>query len=65
MSLMVCSTFFQFFSLLSAKQHDSICEMCEMTSFSMKSFHFDLNEAAKCLDMPLILLASLSLTRKK
>ena len=24
---------------------------CEMTSFSMMSLHFDLNEAAKCVDI--------------
>ena len=60
---MVCSAFFQFF--LSAKLHFSICEMREMTSFSMKSIHFDLNEAAKCVDMPLTSLASLSRTRTK
>ena len=35
-----------------------------MTSFSMMSFHDDLNEAAKCVDIvPLTLLASLSLLR--
>ena len=31
-----------------------------MTSFSMTSFHVDLNKAAKCVDMLLALLASLS-----
>ena len=39
-----------------AKLHISIC--CEMTSFSMMSFHDDLNEVAKCVDIvPLTLLA--------
>ena len=31
-----------------------------MTSFCMTSLHVDLNEAAKCVDMPLTLLAWLS-----
>ena len=36
-----------------------------MTSFFKTSLHFDLNEATKCVDMPLTFLASLSRTRKK
>ena len=43
---MVCSTFLNFllrdYIFQSAK--------CEITSFSMKSLHVDLNEAAKCVD---------------
>ena len=31
--------------------------MCEMTSFSMTSLHVDLNEAAKCVDIPCVPLA--------
>ena len=53
-----------FISLFSAKPHSSISEMREMKSFSMTSLHADLNEAIKCVDMPLTL-ASLSRTRTK
>ena len=51
-------TFSTFFSFFSAILHISICKMREMTSFSMKSFHFDLNAAARYVDMALTLLAS-------
>ena len=39
--------------------------MREVTSLSMKSLHFDLNEAAKCVEKSLTLLAFLSRTRTK
>ena len=57
---MVYRAFFQRFSLFSTKLRTSIREMSEMTPLPMISLHFDLNEAAKCVDTPPTLLASLS-----
>ena len=54
--------FFQFFLSFNLLNYIvQSAKKCEMTSFSMMSFHVDLNEAAKCVDIiPLTLLASLS-----
>ena len=57
---MVSCTFFQLFP-----SNFSVCEMCEMTSFSMTSPKVDLNEAAKDVDMALTLLVSLLRTCTK
>ena len=62
---MVCSIFSIFSLFLSAKLYISICDKRKMTLFSITSFHVDLNEVAKCvnIDMALTLLASLSRSR--
>ena len=56
--------FFSSFSSFNLRNHIfQSSKKCEMTSLSMTSLHVDLNEAGKCVDIPLTLLASLSRLR--
>ena len=53
--------YFNFFSFNLRNHIFQSAKKCKMTSFSMRSLHVDLNEAAKCVDIiPLTLPASLS-----
>ena len=54
---MFCSTFFNFVSLDLRNYIFQSAKKCEMTSFSLTSLHVDLNEAAKCVDIPCVPLA--------
>ena len=63
----VVSYSFHFSLLFLQNLRISICEMSEMMPFSLTSFRFDLSEAAKCVDMQMLLtlIAYLSRTLTK
>ena len=54
---MACCTFFNFFSFNLRNYIFQSAKKWEMTPFSTTSLHFDLNEAARCVDIPCVPLA--------